>query len=88
MHISRAPLPPVGLKGLGLGGEDRLSGAAASRKRGELDYKDTSDRDPRKQLPENDSSLSFPFACVSIDQTQREDKEQGSLLLSPYCLVS
>lgn len=31
-HISRAPLPSVGLKRRGLGGEDLLSGAEASRK--------------------------------------------------------
>lgn len=83
VHVSRAPLPPVGLKGPSLGGEGFLSGVAACRKGGELDYKDI-----QTGIPENnDPPLSFWFACVPIDQTQWEDKEQGNLLLSPYFLV-
>lgn len=50
--VSRAPLPPVGLKGRGLGGEGLLSGSAASRKRGELDYRTLQAGIPENNYPE------------------------------------
>lgn len=73
-----------GTEGMRAGRRGLLREAIASRKGVEPDYNDSGGRDPGKPIHWSPSEL----LVLPVGQTQLEDKEPGSLLLSSYSLVS